>query len=68
MKEFYKYKKSDDFYKKCDKSIKRNLNIGVKNYKSQIENFNNEAESNEIIFESLVYHIMNNTNNILHFT
>ena len=31
-----------------------------------MDNFKNEPESNEIIFEGLAYHIMNNTNNILH--
>ena len=31
-----------------------------------MDNFKNEDESNEIIFEGLAYHIMNITNNILH--
>ena len=66
LEEFPVYEKSYDFYKNCEEIIRRNLNIGVMNFKTKIDSFKNEAESNEITFEGLAYHIMNNTNNILH--
>jgi len=66
LKEFNSHVKSDDFYKRCEEIVKRNLNNGMKKFKGLIDSFKNEAYSKYLAFEGLTYHIMNNTNNILH--
>ena len=65
LSEFYWYYKPENFYTKCEEILKRNLNEGIKEFINEIKNFKDEAESKDITFEGLAYHIMFNTNNIL---
>ena len=47
--------------------MRKNLILGLKEFKNSfISKFKSNAESDEITFEGLAYHIVFNTNNIFH--
>ncbi len=65
LNDFSKFQKSDTFYKECEKIFNENLEKGINVFKRKIGIFKKNAESEDITFRGLAYHILYNTNNIL---
>ena len=61
------FQTSDYFYKENEKIFRKNLILEVKDFNDFIKKeFKSNAESGEITFEGLAYHIIYNTKNIFH--
>ena len=62
--EFQCHRKSDKFFKDCQSIIRRNILIGMESFRKQIINFNANNDNKDLVFENIIYFLLNNSNNI----
>ena len=61
LDEYNEFKKSYNFYKKCETTINDNIIYQLQNFKNQVNDFKKEIKNEKINFECIAYHLLNNT-------
>jgi len=64
--DYDKWNKHEYFYKRSAEIFNNKLVKGINEFKNLIKSFKKNSESEDITFEGLAYHIMFNTNSVLH--
>ena len=64
LQEFNYYTKSDNFYKQCEKIIRKNIILGLKIFKDEVTKYKKKNINDALTFENLAYFIIFKTENI----